>query len=414
MSSRIRRRLAVMRGLFPLRLAGVVLLALALEVSLRLSRAEADYLLYPSGLVVVGLIVVCALLVGGAAITLKRQARSQAAGVPDRLETTHPVATAFRLPRLGRWLILDARLEWVEPHGVTVALTPGDDGRLIEVVTPRARGRHERLIRRFTVEDVFGLAQVSFTLEWSCSLCIVPVAAARAAEVLPSHAFGDATAHPTGRQEGDLIEMRHYAQGDSFRHVLWKTYARTRRLLVRMPERAMAPQPLNVALFVAGAKDEASAGAARSYLERGLLGPDFIFAADGATRPTRSTPEAIEQLVDSAKAQADGGVTLEALVRQIDPSRLTACLVFAPPTDGPWRPRLTELVRRRALSATVVIAVEHLVETATEAPGRLRRLFFSPPQEDRRESTAVAALQKALEADGLRVQLVDGSAGPAW
>ena len=64
--------------------------------------------------------------------------------------------------------------------------------------------------------------------------------------------------------------------GDPLRHILWKTFARTRRLLVRMPERAIAPQPITVAFLVAGEHDEPTASAARLYLERGLVGKFFL------------------------------------------------------------------------------------------------------------------------------------------
>lgn len=409
-----RRRLATMRRLFPLRPAGVVLLGVGLEVVFRLSQAEADYVLYPAGLVVIGLVALCALLVIGGAVTLGRRARRLEAKVPERLETTHEVLTGFRIQGLARWLILDVRLEWVSPASTHVRLLRSD-GFLEERVTPLARGRFEALVRRFTVEDVFGLAQVAFSVEWQTSLSIVPAAAAHVAEMLPSRASGDAVAHPSGREEGDLVEMRNYAQGDSLRHVLWKTYARTRRLLVRMPERAIAQRPLNVALFVAGPRDEPSAGAARLYVEKGLLGPDFIFAADGASRPTRSAVEAVEQLVDSVKAQGDGGATLEALVQQIEPARLTAFLVFAPPADGPWRQRLLGLVRQRGVTATVVIGVDHLIDVDAEAQakGRLHRLVFQDDGAGASDA-GLLALRDALEADGHTVRLVHRPSGQTW
>lgn len=414
MIARIRRQLATMRRLFPLRPAGVVLLGVGLEVVFRLSQAEADYVLYPAGLVVIGLVALCALLVIGGAVTLGRRARRLEAKVPERLETTHEVLTGFRIEGLARWLILDVRLEWVSPASTHVRLLRSD-GFLEERVTPLARGRFEALVRRFTVEDVFGLAQVAFSVEWQTSLSIVPAAAAHVAEMLPSRASGDAVAHPSGREEGDLVEMRNYAQGDSLRHVLWKTYARTRRLLVRMPERAIAQRPLNVALFVAGPRDEPSAGAARLYVEKGLLGPDFIFAADGASRPTRSAVEAVEQLVDSVKAQGDGGATLEALVQQIEPARLTAFLVFAPPADGPWRQRLLGLVRQRGVTATVVIGVDHLIDVDAEAQpkGRLYRLVFQDDGAGASDA-GLLALRDALEADGHTVRLVHRPSGQTW
>ena len=404
-----------MRRLFPLRPAGVVLLGLGLEVVFRLSQAEADYVLYPAGLVVIGLVAGCALLVIGGAVTLRRRVRRLEANVPERLETTHEVLTGFRIEGLARWLVLDVRLEWVTPASTHVRLLRSD-GWLEERVTPGSRGRSEALVRRFTVEDVFGLAQVAFSVEWQTSLSIVPAAAAHVAEMLPSRASGDAVAHPSGREEGDLVEMRITRRVTRSGTCCGRPTPGARGgFLVRMPERAIAQRPLNVALFVAGPRDEPSAGAARLYVEKGLLGPDFIFAADGASRPTRSAVEAVEQLIDSVKAQGDGGATLEALVQQIEPARLTAFLVFAPPADGPWRQRLLGLVRQRGVTATVVIGVDHLIDVDAEAQakGRLHRLVF---QDDGAVASdaGLLALRDALEADGHTVRLVHRPSGQTW
>src|SRR4029079_3371216 len=98
-----------------------------------------------------------------------------------------------------------------------------------------------------------------------------------------------AFSHPAGRQDGDLVEMRNYGVGDPMRHILWKTIARTHRPLVRTPERAIAPAPITVAFLVAGAADEPTAATARLYLERGMFGPDFLFAADGPAPPPHGT-----------------------------------------------------------------------------------------------------------------------------
>ena len=59
---------------------------------------------------------------------------------PERLETTHPVPTAFRVPRLRGWLVLEVRVAWAAPAEVSVSLEPKGSG-LEESVTPHQRGR---------------------------------------------------------------------------------------------------------------------------------------------------------------------------------------------------------------------------------------------------------------------------------
>jgi hypothetical protein len=403
------RRVARIGGAVPVRLPGLILLVGALLVAFRFSREQADYLLYPAGLAAAGLVVLCALGVTLGAVVLRRDVRRRPAGIPDRFETTVATRTQFRFARLAAWPLVEVGMRWEEPAGFAVALD-ADGAEYEETVTPGERGRHARLARRFTVEDVFGLCAVSFTVSWDVPFRVAPLAATAAAELAASYAHGDAFSHPAGRAEGDLVEMRAYAYGDPLRHVLWKTFARTRRLLVRMPERAIAPQPITVAFLVAGERDEPTAAAARLYLERGVLGPDFIFAADGADRPTRQTGEALEQIIDSIRARGSGGAALEALANQVEPARLTTCLVFAPPVDGPWRARLVAFARRLAAPATVIIGVE-----GAAADGRrsaLRRLVTrAPAGVADGVHDGLPALRAALEADGLRVQVLHRQTG---
>ncbi len=394
--------------LFPLRLPGLLVLAGALFLR-AFSREAADHLLAPVALAGMGLVGTCALASVLGAIALRRGLRRFPAGVPSELETGTAQPTQLAVPRLGRWMILEVGVSWVAPAEVKVALEPA--GRWFrEWVTPLRRGRCEAVTRRFTVEDVFGLTAVSFDWTREAPVQILPFVGPCAAMLLPSQTSGDAWSHPAGRAEGDLVEMRAYAHGDSMRHVLWKVFARSRRLLVRMPERAMAPHPASVAFLVAGAEDEPTAGLARVFVERGLLGTDFLFAGDGATRPTNSVPDAVAQIVDSVEARSDGGAQLAALAAQIDPARLLSCVVFAPPVDGPWRERVTALARQLASAATVVIGVDGPLE-APPVGGRLQRWFLK--QEAVHAVSSLPALRSSLEADGFRVQVYHRPTGQA-
>ncbi len=407
--ARFSRFAARVRRLFPLRVAALVLLALGLGIVFVFSPKEGDYLLYPAGVVTLGLLLVCTLVVSLGTFSLRRQLKRLPAGVPENLETGAPNGTHFRFPSLGRYLVLDVELEWVEPPNVKVHLEHLD-GTLSEVVTIKERGRFSRITRRFTVKDVFGLAQLTFDLEWEAMLRVAPASAKHGAELAAGRAQGDAMANPTGRDEGDLVEMRQYAHGDPVRHVLWKVFARTRKLLVRMPERALAPGPVNVAFFVAGPEDEASAGAARLYLEAGLLGTDLIFAADGSATPARSAGEAIELLVDSATQREHGAEALETAASNIDPSRLHSCLFFAPPVDGPWKSRMLSFIRSHGLDATVIIGVDETGE-APPAKSRLQSLLFQPDDVLDSQRPELAKLRASLEAEGLPVRVLHRATG---
>lgn len=402
-----RRALRVLEKV-PLRAPGVVLLAAGAFAAFRVGRGESDYLLYPAGLAAIGLVALCSLTVGTAALLLHRWLARAASGVPEDLETLAPRRTAFRFPRFAAWPLVEVSMRWEDPPGIEVELEAA--GRFFEeTVTARERGRHPRLVRRFTVEDLFGLCAVSFRVAWPGPLRIAPAIAVSGAELASSWSHGDSFSHPAGRAEGDLIEMRAYGHGDPMRHVLWKTFARTRRLLVRMPERAIAPRPVTVAFLVAGAGDEPTASVARLYLERGVFGPDFLFSADGADEATARIHEAIEQIVDSASARADGGGTLERVGSQVERARLGACVIFAPALDGAWRDRVLGFARKLPAPATVVIGVDGEPEDGHRR-GLVGRLLWSSAAAER-SPPGLPALREALEGGGLRVQVIHRRTG---
>jgi uncharacterized protein (DUF58 family) len=357
-------------------------------------------------------VAVCAVGVTLAALYLWLRVRRAPAGVPESVETHAPTLTGFRFPRLAAWPLVDVRMRWEHPANVTVELA-SDGGMFEETVTPRERGRYAEIVRRFTVEDIFGLTAISFRLAYREPMRVAPLSATAGAELASSHSHGDAFSHPSGRAEGDLVEMRAYGHGDPLRHVLWKTFARTRRLLVRMPERAIAPRPVTVAAMVAGRGDEPTAAVARLYLERGFFGPDFVFTADGAAQTTGKTHEAVEQIIDSIAARPRGGDTLSALVTQVERARLASCVIFVPPLDGPWRERVMEFSRTLPAPATVVIGVEGV---AGERRPLWRRVLVGGDGAARdadveRAHAGLPALRAALESAGVRVQVVHRQTG---
>jgi hypothetical protein len=396
-------------GWFPVRLPGLALAASGLAVAWWVGKERVDYLLYPAGLAATGLVAIATLGVLVGTLVLWLTVRGAEHGLPDALETTFTTRTSFRCPRLRAWPLVEIEMAWEDPTDVEVKLEP--NGRWFEeVVTPYVRGRHPGVVRRFTVSDIFGLASLTFRRRWDAPFRILPAIAVGGAELAASHSHGDAFSHPAGRAEGDLVEMRRYAHGDSMRHILWKTFARTRRLLVRMPERALAPKPITVAFLVAGEADDATAATARLYLEKGLFGPDFVFSADGAAKPTSLPHEAIDQIVQSSARREDGGATLEALAAQVESAKLQSCVVFVPPVDGPWRERVAAFSRRLPAAPLVVIGVEGTDDHTP--PGLLRRVFTrkdAPPEH--RVYKQLPALRSALEADGLRVQVLHRTSG---
>jgi hypothetical protein len=182
------------------------------------------------------------------------------------------------------------------------------------------------------------------------------------------------------------LELSRYVPGDPARYIHWKAFARTRKLLVRRPERALALARRCAAFYIAGPDDDASAAVARLALERKLLGQEWVFGTDLAVSGTSRVDEAITALLLSIKARGMAGAGLPGFLAQADKRGPASVIVFAPPEPGPWLSEVTRAASRRQLR--VVIGVDGVAERVEQA--RWLRFF-------RTESSAAGARAAALE-----------------
>jgi hypothetical protein len=404
------RAIARAWGYVPIRLPGIALAVVAIA-AMRFAQDRVDYVMFAVGLAGFALLGLCLLFTVAGTLALRYFVGRAVEGAALDIETRRPSRTGFRFRRLRAWPLIDTKMVWEHPAAVDVELRV-DGAFADEVIVARERGRHVRVVRRFTVEDIFGLTAVSFRKRTEHKMRFLPARTTAGVEIAFGHATGDAFSHPEGRLEGDLIEMRKYGRGDPLRHILWKTYARTRRLLVRMPERAIAPSPTTSAFLVAGEGDEAAAATARLYLETGLLGSDFVFGADGSPGTTTETDEALEQIIDSIAARADNGRGLDGFRRAVDPVHLGRCVVFAPPIAGDWCERVAAFSRNLASPATVIIGIEGGLDGDRRRRMISRALFRPPPaaasSSPRRDLPKIRA---ALEAGGMNVKVLHRETG---
>ena len=358
------------------------------------AAGQQDYILRAALVLVWALMAVSVLGVALAtALIYRRIRRSEDAPVNRRVDVGNRFTTELRLPRLRWWPLVQLDVRWDGPPNLHVALI--DDGRHTrEQITPKGRGRLVHLVRRVTVRDIFGLSALTLPVRTPTSLRIAPQMAPGGIALALRHASAEGIPHPDGAPVGDLIEMRRYTPGDSMRMVLWKIYARTRRLLVRMPERAITPQPSLVAWFIPGEGDEATASAARTFLERGSLGADFVFGADGTDYLMHTPAEAVEAIIESAHHREGGAADLAAL-RTLDANQLNNTLFFVPPVPGPWLDRLTAFVATLPAPPTLVTAVDTAI---AKHHGRVKRLLIaeSAHAAEAPEMPAVLALHDAL------------------
>lgn len=392
----------------PLTPLGLGLGLLAFWIYRRFANEEADFVLYAAALVALLLLAVAVagvLLVTGLLWLRLRGER----GLEDlRLESGVPAATGFSFPRFGIWPLVQVRLEWADPPSVEASMEK-TGGRVQEVVVPGQRGERMAVRRRFIVGDIFGLARLGLHRRAAQRVRILPGRARVSGHVISSFVGGEGLSHPSGPLDGELLDMRRYAHGDPLRHVLWKAFARTRQLLVRTPERAIAPSPSMMAYFVAGADDEASAAAARFFLEQGLLGDDFTFGADGSSEPTGDVGEAIEQLIKSVQARDEGGVGLGRFLERAERARQRSLLLFLPPVPGPWLAQLGHhAVRLRG--ATAICAIDGGLGPGSRS--RVRRLLFADPaRAERRSASALPTVLARLRELGLDTRVLHRPSG---
>lgn len=324
-------------------------------------------------------------------------------------ETARDVPTDFVLPAFRFVPLVRLRWSWVDPIGFEVS-SELHLGRARERVRTRARGEHVGVTRRVVVEDVFGLTRLALRARDPEVRLEVSPHAGKLGRLPRLLAFsgGADLPHPMGVDEGDRMELRRYAPGDPARFIHWKIFGRTRKLVVRMPERALERAERTVAYLAVGEHDEASAAAARVAIDGGALGDEWSFSADGAGSTSR-VPEARAAIVRSAAHRGGGGAGLERFVREEERRGPVSLVVFVPAAPGPWVERvLPTLVARRG-RARVVIGVDGLAPM--DAPSILKRALLRRREPASTPSEGLDAVLAALASARADVVVVDRQSG---
>jgi hypothetical protein len=240
-------------------------------------------------------------------------------------------------PPLPRWLpLVEYSWSWEQPANVEVRAGAHPDRRR-EFIVAQRRGVHSEIRRRILWRDVLGLAALEWTTREFIEVRFLPAKGPLdRMTLLDSLTGGDDLSDPRGAPEGDRVDMRQYSPGDSPRMILWKVYSRTRKLLVRIPERALTARLRFCAYFVAGPQDEPGAGFMRVVLERGFLGENWRFGADGSLAAAGRLDEALDILIRSAGVSLEAATQLPIFLQQAQKDGFAACLLAIPPARGPW------------------------------------------------------------------------------
>lgn len=362
------RRLA---DAWPLTALGMALAVVAFVALFSFGFEKLDLVLLVLGYGGAGLLALACISVVMTAIGLRLVLRR--ASMPwssSTFETGTGLPTGFSIPSLWWFPLVQVRWDWVSPEGAA-AHQLAERGRLREQVTLGRRGIFSEVSRRVVVQDAFGLARVAFRHQQLGPIEVLPhLGGIRRLPVLTSLAGGEEHPHPMGLEDGDRVELRRYVPGDSARFIHWKVFGRTRKLMVRIPERALSRARRTVAYLVTGTNDEATAAAARAAIEEEALGMDWQFAADGAPDATSDREEALRKVMMSSAFEGASGSGLRRFLAEVDPRGPAALVVFAPPVMGDWLDEVRALSARRHGRIRVVIAVDAVYERRTRSSWR--------------------------------------------
>lgn len=401
---------------YPFTALGTLLLSCGYLAVLEMGQKRQDYVLYVAGLGLLAVVLVAGLLVVAAALVVGIPIRPRTLA-HARFEAGRIERTGFTLPSLSLMPLVSLDWDWLEPLAVRLEKRI-EKGRLVEEVIFGERGEHEQTVRRVVIEDVLGIARVAFQSSEYTPRTIRPaLGRPLASPLLEAFAAGDAISHPAGPPDGDPIDMRRYVAGDPMKRVLWKVYARSRNLMVRLPERAISPTHRTLAYLVAGEGDEAAAAVARIAVESDALGPEWRFGAD--LPPGKAIPDATDAatalslIVASRGAREQAGAGLGPFLER---NELWGgrCVVFAGAQPGPGLEALCAEARRRPGRLEVVLGVDGV--RGAERAGRWRRLFLLDGEDDdlagaRVDAEELGRTSKALTTAGASVTVVDRPTG---
>ncbi len=395
---------------WPLTMLGLALAAVSFVALVSFGFEKLDLVLLVLGYGGAGLLALSVVSVVLATVGLRWSLRRASIDwATSRFETALALPTGFTLPSLWWIPLVQVRWSWISPDRAEVERR-AEHGRLREHARLGRRGIFHTVTRRVVVQDAFGLARLAFLHRQTGPIEVLPhLGGIRRLPVLTSLTGGEEIPHPMGLEDGDRVELRRYVPGDSARFIHWKVFGRTRKLMVRVPERALSRARRTVAYLVAGDHDEPAAAAARAAIEEEALGTDWQFGADGAPEATSDRQQAIHKIMASAGLEEPSGSGLGRFLAEVDPRGPAALVVFAPPIMGSWLDEVRAVSARRYGRVRIVIAVDAVNEL--RAQPSWRRWFLTPTESAGVSRSDLERLGRALSQLRCEVVMIDRVTG---
>ena len=376
--------------MFPLTIQGLLTLLLVTFALRQYAYGAMDLVVFALGICALAILIFCLFCTIVSGVLIQRRIHQQidheySSGDAVKLESGFPNETGFELPALNYFPLI--RLQWrvVFPDAMNTRIRVNEDNAgntvLREEVLPHRRCLTPRLIRLFTVSDVLGFCRYSWRQSQTREcLCLPQVNTIRQLPRLRSMTAEDGIPDPTGNPEGDRMEIRRYAPGDSVRDIMWKAYARSGQLNVRLAEKSVFHSQRTLAYLLSSPNDEAAAAAARIALQQGVLGDDWVFGADGYPDPCTSLPSALRAVAASRAISQAHSYGLDRFMQSQANAGGTHCIVFAAAEQANWIPLLQNTLQRYRGQISLVLAIDGLFEDKPAAAWQ--RLLFKS-QENR-------------------------------
>ena len=215
-------------------------------------------------------------------------------------ESNNILPTNIKVPRIWWWPLMDFSWDWVDNPYAKVDIKQGFRF-LEERVKFHRRGSYSTVKRRIVIRDPFGFSRIAFHIKQDANIRVVP--RDMNLQVLPSlfEDSGEGYSHPQGQPVGDWVDLRRYVWGDPLRMIVWKAFARTRKLMVRQQERSILPDR-TIGLYLAPDRaDEPAASIINSLIQHILARETFFFMSEPAGVVAKNQKDTMELLLESAR-----------------------------------------------------------------------------------------------------------------
>lgn len=417
---RVYQRLA---SIIPLTWQGSFLLLSSLAVVYFYGVQSEDWILLIVGLFGLTLPILSVVSVGISALWLRyrlQKLNPKQNALPLQTDTAHSVRTDFKLPRFVL-PFLDFLPTWEYPKAnVTDVVVLSQ--RTEQVSFPR-RGSYQKIIRRFTLSDLFGLAEVRWHIHESRDVEVWPHLHSHQPPFARAFVEGSDRFVASRPRRGDFVDTRAYIPGDPIRLIHWKLFARSNQPFIRIPEPAASFEHQILAYLVTDDNDKLAACAARWDLEYGHLGEDWKFGTDNCDKIASDIHTSRRLLALSGSAEPVGGKHLNNFLKavnfQADQHRL---MIYASGDIGAWLPQVMPILRKHTGLISIIIASEdnisarHFTEespstvlakdTSQESEAAWKRLFLKPLPPAVEIAPRWWEQLQQLHRDGLQIQFI--------